>query len=276
MAPRHFLYTLHLAAAAAAHRYVILRHGETNHNAAGIIQGSSDFSRLTASGVQQARTAGEQLEALDVRFQRVYASPLTRAQQTYQEVGQAYGGSLPDAVSLRELREVDLGPWEGRPKTELKAEMPEEYHAWSALPLEFALDGERPIVNLWERARVAWELMRHDEGSDDGVTLVVAHNVCFLAPTSQSQKRPSMPAIGSTTTRSTALHDSAPQARPQTQAIGQALVFSAFGLGPENFRRLPFPNCGAIECEWPHGAPVATRWRWRLPAPETAEWSAAF
>ena len=177
---RVFFVLLQLAArAVAAHRYIILRHGETDHNAAGIIQGSSDVSRLTAVGVRQARVAGETLAALeDVHIGRVYASPLARAQQTYAELARVC--SLPVAVSLSQLREVDLGRWEARPKTELRAEMPEEYRAWSARPLEFTLDGERPIVNVWARARDAWELMRRDAGGDthgDGVTLVVTHNV---------------------------------------------------------------------------------------------------
>ena len=59
------LITLLLApAVACAHRYLIVRHGETNHNAAGIIQGSSDISRLTERGLQQAQAAGVALASV--------------------------------------------------------------------------------------------------------------------------------------------------------------------------------------------------------------------
>jgi broad specificity phosphatase PhoE len=47
-----------LASCVHASRFVIMRHGETNHNSLGIIQGSSDVSRLTEQGLEQARSAG--------------------------------------------------------------------------------------------------------------------------------------------------------------------------------------------------------------------------
>ena len=45
-------------------RYILLRHGQTDMNAAGIIQGSSDRSRLTPLGRTQARDAARGLAAL--------------------------------------------------------------------------------------------------------------------------------------------------------------------------------------------------------------------
>ena len=45
----------------SALRYLVLRHGQTNHNRDGIIQGSSDVSVLTDAGVAQAQAAGAAL-----------------------------------------------------------------------------------------------------------------------------------------------------------------------------------------------------------------------
>ena len=47
--------------------------------------------------------------------------------------------------------------------------------------------------------------------------------------------------------------------------LGQAMLCTALGAGAEHFREHEFPNGGAVEIEWPQGAPAATRWRWCLP-----------
>lgn len=226
---RALVILLLLEPAAAAVRFLILRHGETNHNAAGIIQGSSDISRLTPRGIKQAAAAGAALgEMDDLRIDRVFVSPLTRARQTLETLSQYRRLPEAPAAVLPELREIDLGPWESRAKAELQAEEPAMYEAWKRAPLQLQLAGEFPVVALWERAARAWPKLREGGGDDDeATTLVVCHN-----------------------------------------AIGQALVYTAFGLDdPALFRRLSFPNCGAIELEWSTGSPRATRWRWRLPGP---------
>ena len=48
----------------SALRYLVLRHGQTNHNRDGIIQGSSDVSVLTDAGVAQAQDAGAAIAQL--------------------------------------------------------------------------------------------------------------------------------------------------------------------------------------------------------------------
>ena len=212
-------------AAARASRFLILRHGETNHNAAGIIQGSSDISRLTEKGHEQAQAAGIAIAAKSdlANIDRTFVSSLTRAQQTLDGVAAASKLPLPQATVLSELREIDLGSWEGRDKAELTKAFPDAYYAWKYDSLGFEVDGNYPVVDLWARARVAWAAMRSSDGSVDGMTLVVTHNAC-----------------------------------------GQALLCTALGLDATNFRRFEFPNCGAAEVEL-NSAGEAARWRWRLP-----------
>jgi len=57
-------------------RVVIVRHGETNENRAGIIQGHRD-TLLNEAGKAQARQVGEALA--DVGFNLAYSSDLKRA-----------------------------------------------------------------------------------------------------------------------------------------------------------------------------------------------------
>ena len=209
----------------ALQTYFILRHGETDHNAAGIIQGSSDSSQLTALGISQAQAAGAAMAALDVSIDRVFVSPLRRARQTLETLTRAAEPALvlPTAQVVPALREVDLHSWEGQQKAKLKAEDPEMYAAWKAAPLDFAVDGQLPVVDLWDRCGAAWEEIR--KGSNHGgTTLLVCHNAC-----------------------------------------GQALLSTALGLDCTHFREHEFQNCGLLELEWELRAKHAARWRWRLP-----------
>ena len=113
----------------ASYRYFILRHGETDHNAAGIIQGSSDVSRLNKRGQAQALAAGIHFAQLDdVTISRVLCSPLARARQTLEILNEA--APLPSPTVVAALREIDLHSWEGRQKKELKALFPAAYAAW--------------------------------------------------------------------------------------------------------------------------------------------------
>ena len=85
----------------------IVRHGQTEGNAAKQLQGRSNRP-LNDAGLEQARKAGELLHAAGVRFSRVYTSPLIRAEQTADIIAEG----IPQTVEER-LIEMDYGPYEG-------------------------------------------------------------------------------------------------------------------------------------------------------------------
>jgi broad specificity phosphatase PhoE len=101
-------------------RIVVLRHGETTHNAAGIWQGQLD-SPLSERGVQQAYAAGQALAALSPV--RVVASDLQRAAITGRAVAEACG--VPIDYDER-WREIHAGVWQGMSGAEVRAQWPEE------------------------------------------------------------------------------------------------------------------------------------------------------
>ena len=159
--------------AAHAMRYLILRHGQTDHNRDGLIQGSSDVSRLTEKGQVQARASGVALASANDRITRTFVSPLTRAKQTHELLLESC--ELPPPTILADLREIDLHEWEGRAKAELKLEQPDVYAAWQRDPLAMLVGRHRPIVDLWRRASTSvWPAVRL-EAITDGATLVVCH-----------------------------------------------------------------------------------------------------
>ena len=103
----------------------LIRHGETEHNIAGLLAGVTD-SRLTNHGVLQAQRLGKHLAAVrKLTFNHIYASDLQRAWLTADELRkgrQAYlkaASALPEIVKLDLLREQDFGsleltPWASR------------------------------------------------------------------------------------------------------------------------------------------------------------------
>jgi broad specificity phosphatase PhoE len=99
----------------------LVRHGETEHNVAGLLAGVSD-SRLTNHGVLQTQRFGQYLTAhRNLRFTHIYASDLQRAYMTAEELHRHQrlrypSERVPAVVKLAVLREQDFGslelvPW---------------------------------------------------------------------------------------------------------------------------------------------------------------------
>ncbi|KAJ9617876.1 uncharacterized protein PV06_07198 [Exophiala oligosperma] len=95
----------------------LIRHGETEHNVAGLLAGVSD-SRLTNHGRNQTERLGQYLAAhRNLRFTRIFASDLQRAYMTAEQIQrhQAIQWSeerVPDVIRLPVLREQDFGSYE--------------------------------------------------------------------------------------------------------------------------------------------------------------------
>ncbi len=103
----------------APRRVVVLRHGETTHNLAGIWQGQLD-SELTDLGREQADAVGPAIARLAPV--RVLSSDLNRARATAESIGRATGV----AVELDpRLREIHAGAWQGLTSDEVTAGWPE-------------------------------------------------------------------------------------------------------------------------------------------------------
>jgi probable phosphoglycerate mutase len=99
-----------------------IRHGETDWNRQGLIQGWTD-TPLNETGRAQARGLARTLAALPgfpAGF-RFVVSPLLRARQTMDAIATA-GGIMPNKVVIAEkVKELGFGVWEGRSFRELEA-----------------------------------------------------------------------------------------------------------------------------------------------------------
>lgn len=121
----------------------LIRHGETEHNVAGLFAGVTD-SRLTVHGVQQTKSLGKYLTThRNLRFTRVYASDLQRAYMTAEEIQRHQASHwteerAPDVVRLELLREQDFGSYELVPWASRRAQQAPDPQDPSFRPQETA------------------------------------------------------------------------------------------------------------------------------------------
>lgn len=115
-------------------RALFLRHGESVHNArrSGEPVPHSDSDRLTAKGVEQAHAAGAALR--DHGVTRLLSSPLRRARETAQAVGDALGLEAEEIDYTGELTSGETFEQAVTRVRRLKAE------------LESGADGELPLL----------------------------------------------------------------------------------------------------------------------------------
>lgn len=98
---------------------LLVRHGETAANVAGVWQGSTN-SVLNVRGEAQAQAIAARLSAHGLNIAAIYSSPLGRATQTAQIIAQAVGN--PPLELTPALAEFDLGEWEGLTYEQLRYE----------------------------------------------------------------------------------------------------------------------------------------------------------
>jgi probable phosphoglycerate mutase len=113
-------------------RILLVRHGETDWNAIGRIQGHSD-TPLNAAGRQQAQRTAQRLAREPIGG--LYSSDLARAFETATIIGAPLGLRV---VASPRLRERQYGLWEGLTSAEIQAHYPEQFAIWRARTTDFA------------------------------------------------------------------------------------------------------------------------------------------
>ncbi len=92
----------------------IVRHGETEHNRNGIVQGVVD-SPLTAKGIEQAKKLGERLSKKKIDI--IFCSPKGRAMQTLEYI-KAFHKNIP-VKYVDDLGERNYGIFDGKPDKDM-------------------------------------------------------------------------------------------------------------------------------------------------------------
>jgi probable phosphoglycerate mutase len=144
-----------------ATRILAIRHGETDWNREGRIQGHLDVALNATGAWQAARLAAALAEETLVA---VYASDLCRTLATAQPLAHARG--LP-VVADRGLRERGFGLFEGLAHAEIARRWPAEHERWRRRDPEFGAPGGETLDGFYARAIAAVERLaaRHPGGT---------------------------------------------------------------------------------------------------------------
>jgi len=101
-----------------------VRHGETDWNRDQRFQGHAD-PPLNDTGRAQARALADELAG--ERIDAIYTSDLARARETAELIAERAGVPF---VLEPQLREVDVGEWQGLTRTEIEERFPDGMRSW--------------------------------------------------------------------------------------------------------------------------------------------------
>ncbi|RZT15543.1 phosphoglycerate mutase [Fictibacillus sp. BK138] len=161
-------------------RLFVTRHGETIWNTQQKLQGWKD-SDLTKNGVKNALSLGSRLR--DLEFQSIYASPSRRTLITAELIR---GEREQEIIEDENLREINLGDWEGQTHDYVKGQYPDEYSAFWNTPHLYTTSSGEDFYQLQERVNRFLNkiLSKHDKGD----ILIVTHSVFIKALLSQCKR----------------------------------------------------------------------------------------
>ncbi len=150
-------------------RVLLARHGQTDWNAAGKIQGVSDVPLNERGREQAAALAGRVLDAGAISA--VYTSTLKRARETAEIIGRRLG---LEPVPVGALTELNFGDWEGCSWEEIGRRWPEQFAAYSADRKNYAPPNGESYADMLRRARPFVDALRARPSA--GAALCVCHS----------------------------------------------------------------------------------------------------
>lgn len=148
----------------------LIRHGQTDWNAAQRIQGQQDIP-LNEVGRAQARALGDTLQHLE--FVAAYASTSQRARETAALILRR-----PQTIICRDdLREICLGEWEGQCWQDLAAQLPDMHRRYRSCEPDYRVPGAETRRELGARGVAALQAVVSEvaDGASQGPVLVVSH-----------------------------------------------------------------------------------------------------
>jgi probable phosphomutase (TIGR03848 family) len=152
---------------------LLIRHGRTSANTAGVLAGRSSGVVLDDVGHRQVAEAAARIAAVPVKA--VVTSPLRRCRQTAQALAAARGEDSPVVVE-QGLVECGYGEWTGKSLRELSKEK-----LWGTVqqqPSAVRFPGGESMVEMASRAVGAirrWDAKLGAEHGPDAVWVAVSH-----------------------------------------------------------------------------------------------------
>lgn len=164
--------------AASERRLILIRHGQTEYNATGRMQGQLD-TELSAVGRAQAAEAAEVLRRWPVGT--VVSSDLVRAADTARILASSWG---VDVTLDARLRETELGQWQAASHAEVDRDYPGQRAYWRHDPT-WAPPGGETRFDVADRAQAVVRELMETDAFDRGHVVLVAHGGTIAALTAR-------------------------------------------------------------------------------------------
>lgn len=152
----------------------LTRHGQTQWNEEGRMQGWND-SPLTELGVKQAQWLRDRLE--EIHIDKIYSSSSGRAYRTAEIINE---NKKVELVREDELRELNLGEFQGLNQEEIQRRYAEQYYNyWNKPELYKPVGDGETIEELIDRVKkVIMKIIMENKGKN---ILVVTHTMPIKA-----------------------------------------------------------------------------------------------
>ena len=148
-------------------KIILVRHGECQGNIEHRFRGRKDYP-LNARGRRQALELAEELKTTFP--DAIYSSPLKRAIETAQPIADFFSKKI---ITDDGLNNISFGKWEGRLKSEISEEYPNEWKTWLTSPEKLDMEGVEPMSSIRERALAS--LLRIGARHSGKTVIVVSH-----------------------------------------------------------------------------------------------------
>jgi phosphoserine phosphatase len=166
----------------AVRRIHLIRHGETNWNREKRAQGQME-SVLTLEGQIQAAELSNKVRSLGIR--EVYCSSSMRARQTADIL---FAGRAVPIRYCDQLREIYMGPWEGKLYSDIRAQDAEQFDAFWARPHQFILPGAETFADVQRRATQCLRKILAESDAED--IAIISHGVLIKTILCDVESRP--------------------------------------------------------------------------------------
>lgn len=151
----------------------LARHGQTNWNRLGKIQGSRDVE-LDEEGFEQAHELGRNLLHKGLKISKIYTSTRKRAVDTAKIVSADTGVGF---IEVEGLEEINLGRWEGLPWGQVREMYPGDFDEWKNSREHSQAHGGESYAGMTQRVLEALDgIIRKNKGD----VMVVTHSAVIM------------------------------------------------------------------------------------------------